>query len=294
MKNIDALTKIQSLLPSCLHPYLTEDTEEIRFRRNREVMFLSSQKEIVTPVISHGDFMEELVDRLTQSSIYTYSDNITEGYLTLEGGHRIGICGTGVYRDSTLSDVRDISSVNFRIAHEIKGCAKELFQMIQSKTTLPGILIVSPPGCGKTTLLRDLIRLISDGIPRIKVAVIDERSELSGTYRGVPQNDLGKRTDILNGYTKPDGICRAVRSLSPTLIGVDEIGSAQDEESLLSATYAGVRIIATIHGNRNGDFQKNIARLTDEHVFDYYIYLSNKCSNNRIEAVEAVKEKLLC
>ncbi len=294
MKNIDALAKIQSLLPSCLHPYLTEDTEEIRFRRNREVMFLSPKKEIVTPVISHGDFMEELVDRLTQSSIYTYSDNITEGYLTLEGGHRIGICGTGVYRDGILSDVRDISSVNFRIAHEIKGCAKEIFQMIQSKTTLPGILIVSPPGCGKTTLLRDLIRLISNGMPRIKVAVIDERSELSGTYRGVPQNDLGKRTDILNGYTKPDGICRAVRSLSPTLIGVDEIGSPQDEESLLSATYAGVRVIATIHGNQNGDFKKNIARLTGEHVFDYYIYLSNNRSNNRIEAVEAVKEKLLC
>ncbi|MBQ7792852.1 MAG: stage III sporulation protein AA [Clostridia bacterium] len=290
MKTEHSLSYIQSLLPHSLHPYLTNTTEEIRFRRNREVMFLSSEEEMISPVISDRDFMEELLDRLTQSSIYTYSDNITEGYLTLEGGHRIGICGTGVYQKGVLSDVRDISSVNFRIAHEVKGCAEKVFHTVQAEKTLPGILIISPPGCGKTTLLRDVIRLFSNEIPKIKVAVVDERNELSGTYRGTSHNDLGRRTDILNGYQKSDGIRRAVRSLSPTLIGVDEIGSPEDEESLLYAHFAGVRVIATVHGNQDGMFQKNIARLTKEKVFDYYIYLSQKNPANRIESIQKVGE----
>lgn len=290
MNNEASVVRLRQLLPICLHPYLTEKTEEIRFRRNREVMFLSAEGEITAPLISDEGWMEELLDRLTQSSLYTFSENITEGYLTLEGGHRVGICGTGVYQNGRLSDVRDISSLNLRIAHEVKGCAEKLFQTVYTGKEVPCTLIVSPPGYGKTTLLRDLLRLISDRKSSIKIAVVDQRSELSGTYRGNPANDLGKRTDILNGYTKPDGICRAVRTLAPTLIGVDEIGSPEDEESILFAHYAGVKVIATIHGNESGDFQKSIPRLIKEKVFDYYVYLTRTGTPQPLQIIRRMKE----
>lgn len=286
-------SNILAYLPQKLHPYLSSDTEEIRFRRNREVIFLSSQTEIITPVLCDKPFLEDVMDRLTKSSLYTYFDDIANGYLTLEGGHRAGVCGTAVYQNGKLSDVRDISSVNLRIAREVKGCADEIFRLISPKENIPGILVISPPGCGKTTLLRDLTRQVSDSRIGLKVAVIDERNELGSVYRGTPQNDLGKRTDILNGYQKPDGIRRAVRSLSPNLIAVDEIGSPEDESSLLSATYAGVAIFATVHGDKGGEFRKNIAKLTKEKVFDYYVYLSNRNPDNRIECIKRVKEESL-
>lgn len=289
--NQEKLQTVKSFLPQILHPYLSDNTEEIRFRRNREVMFLSSEKELISPVIADKTFLDDLMDKLTKSSLYTYFEDIANGFLTLEGGHRVGVCGRGVYQHGKLTDVRDISSLNFRIAREKKGCADRVFELLQQEETLPGVLIISPPGCGKTTLLRDLIRQVSDKIPKGKVAVVDQRNELSGTAFGTAQNDLGKRTDILSGYTKQDGIKRAVTSLSPTLIAVDEIGSEEDEESLLFATYAGVRVFATIHGDTEGSFQKNIARLIRENVFGYYIYLSNKNPNDRIFHIEKAKEK---
>ncbi len=289
--NQEKLQTVKSFLPQVLHPYLMDNTEEIRFRRNREVMFLSCEKELISPVIATKSFLDELMDRLTKSSLYTYFDDIANGFLTLEGGHRVGVCGTGVYQNGKLTDVRDISSLNFRIAREKKGCADRVFELLQQEEALPGVLIISPPGCGKTTLLRDLIRQVSDKMPKWKIAVVDQRNELSGTSFGAAQNDLGKRTDILNGYTKPDGIKRAVTSLSPTLIAVDEIGSVEDEESLLFATYSGVRVFATIHGDKKGTFQKNIARLIRENVFGYYVYLSNENHPDRISHIKKTKEK---
>lgn len=281
------LQKVCALLPSCVAAYLTEDTREIHFRKGRPILLSTPTGEIRTNLICDQLFLEKLIDDLTRCSIYTYTDNITDGFLTLEGGHRVGLCGTGVYHHGKLSDVRDISSVNFRIAREVKGCANTLFRRFQSKPFFPGILIVSLPGCGKTTLLRDLIRLISDTATGSNISVIDERNELSGTFRGEAQNDLGKRTDILNGYQKADGILRAVRSLSPTLIGVDEIGSSQDEDALLTAHYSGVKVIATIHGTIEEDFQKKIPRLIKAGVFDYYVYLSNQ----QIQSVVSAKEE---
>lgn len=292
--NQEKLQTVKLFLPQILHPYLSDNIEEIRFRRNREVMFLSSEKELISPVIADKAFLDDLMDRLTKSSLYTYFEDIANGFLTLEGGHRVGLCGTGIYQHGKLTDVRDISSLNFRIAREKKGCANRVFELLQQEETLPGVLIISPPGCGKTTLLRDLIRQVSDKMSKWKVAVVDQRNELSGTAFGAAQNDLGKRTDILCGYTKPDGIKRAVASLSPTLIAVDEIGSAEDEESLLFATYSGVQIFATIHGDERGAFRKNIARLIKENVFGYYIYLSGENHSDRICHIEKVKENPLC
>ena len=285
-----SLSCLKKLLPDSIHSKITEQTEEIRFRVNQRVMLLEQQKEILTSVRCDKALLEEVLECLTKSSLYTYFDSISQGYLTIEGGHRVGICGTGVYQNGTLAHITDVSSLNIRIAHEIKGCSEKLFHQLVSGDSVPGVLLISPPGCGKTTLLRDFIRLLSHRIAGIRIAVVDERSEIVGVHLGEAQNDLGMRCDILNGYAKSDGICHAVRALSPNVIAVDEIGSKKDEDSLLYAHYAGVTILATVHGNKSGDFKHTIRRLHQEKAFDYYVYLSKNNPHSRIEKIEAVKE----
>lgn len=277
--------QLKLLLPEKIQDFLTPDTEEIRFRRDREIFFLESNREIPTDVIADKPLLEAFLDKITKSSLYTYLDNIREGYITIEGGHRVGLAGTAVYSENTLSYLRDISSVNIRVSHEIKGVADSLFSILTQNKCLSDTLIISPPGCGKTTLLRDLTRLISDTIPKSKVVVIDERSELGATHLGEAQNDLGKRTDILNGYSKKDGIERAIRSLSPTTIITDEIGTPEDEDSILKAKQAGITVIATIHGDENSDFHKNIPQLTAQKVFRNFVFLSKRNPQNRIEKI---------
>lgn len=278
------LSQIAPLLPQEIRGYLTEDTEEIRFRIHREVMLYQANKEIALPFMADRIQLDELLDKLTESSQSAYFDNLAEGYLTIRGGHRVGVCGTAVYREGKLCHLRDISSVNIRLAHAVPGCALPLGELL-NQPQIPGLLIVSPPGCGKTTLLREVIRTVSDEREQLRICVIDERSELAATHLGAPQNDIGRRTDVLNGYTKQDGILRAIRSLSPQIIAVDEIGSAADEDSLLYAHHAGITVFATIHGNSTGDYKNNIRRLLRAGVFPYHICLSKQNPNSRIAGI---------
>jgi len=276
------------VLPDYLTEYFTNNTEEIRIRRNRPVIFLEHNRELLTPYRFQGQEMEELVDRLTEGTFSTYFDSIKEGYITLKGGHRVGISGTAVYEGNKLTYLKDISSVNIRIAREITDSADRLFQAVGHFNPLPGILIVSPPGHGKTTLLRDFIRQLSEKRAGMRVSVVDERGEIAATYHGDMQNNLGSRCDILNGYTKEDGIRMAIRSLSPNVIAVDEIGTAKDEDGLLYAYHAGVSVVATIHGDSSQNFRKNIQKLTEESVFSYEVYLSKNCSSDRILQIKRI------
>ncbi len=279
-------------LPFHLAEYLSPDTEEIRFRRNQPVIFLEGHRELVTSYRLNARQMEDLLDYLTEGSPASYFDSFRSGFMTIKGGHRVGIAGTAVYENGALSYVKDVSSVNLRIAKEVKGAADQLFQTVGQIAPLPGILIISPPGQGKTTLLRDFIRQLSEKTTGIRVAVIDERGEIAATFQGDAQNCLGSRCDVLNGYQKADGIISAIRSLSPDVIAVDEIGTPEDEEGLCYAHHAGVSVVATIHGNRSGNFRKNIRKLTEEQVFDYEVYLSNKTikskngKTNRVDLIQ--------
>ena len=281
--------EIQKLLPPYLLEYLSDKTEEIRFRRNCPVIFLENEREIVTPCHFHKKQMDDLVDRFTEGSLSAFFDSMKEGYLTIKGGHRIGLAGTAVYEENKLTYLKDISSVNLRIAREVTGAADRLFQTAGQLSPLPGILIISPPGHGKTTLLRDFIRQLSEKRTGIRICVVDERGEIAAIYQGDNQNKLGIRCDILNGYRKPDGIRMAVRSLSPDVIAVDEIGTSEDEDALLFAHHAGVSVAATIHGDSTKKFQKNIRKLTAENVFSYEVYLSNKIGKDRIKQIKKVE-----
>ena len=284
------LSSLQNELFTLLPPYLTEfltpKTEEIRFRRNCPVIFLENGQELITPYRFDSQQMEDLVDHLTEGSLSSCFESINEGYLTVKGGHRIGLSGTAVYDGNRLTYVKDISSVNFRIAKEVPGAADRLFQAVGHLDPLPGILIISPPGHGKTTLLRDFLRQLSEKRVNLRIAVVDERGEIAATWQGEMQNRLGIRCDILNRYQKSDGIRSAIRSLSPNVIAVDEIGTSEDEKSLLYAYHTGVSIIATIHGDNTDQFRKNIKKLTREQVFSYEVYVSKHCSCDRIEVIK--------
>ncbi len=279
---------ILQLLPSYLTKYLTSETEEIRFRRDHPVIFLESNRELITPYRLDEKQMDDLVDQLTEGSLSSHFDSIRQGYITVKGGHRVGISGTAVYEGNRLAYIKDISSVNLRIAKEVTGAADRLFQMVGHLDPLPGILMISPPGHGKTTLLRDFIRQLSKKRSGLRISVIDERGELAATYQGAMQNSLGGRCDILNGYRKSDGIPMAIRSLSPNVIAVDEIGSREDAQNLLVAHRAGVSVIATIHGDESENFQKNLKMLIPEQVFSYEVYLSRSCGLDRINKITRV------
>lgn len=199
-------------------------------------------------ICSGKDDLEESFRILCGNSIYSHEAEIRNGYVTLRGGHRAGICGTSVFQNGSISGIRDISSINIRVAREVPGCADQLLSRLKG-TLDGGLLLAGPPSSGKTTLLRDIVRQLSSGTRRniCKVAVVDERGEIAGTYRGIPQNDVGLCCDVLDGCPKAEGILMAVRTLSPQVIVCDEIGSKDEVYAVEQSLNAGVCVIASIH-----------------------------------------------
>ena len=235
--------------------------QEIRLRVNRPVTvccpegiyFLRAGGGLACTVtadcqISGKSEMEETFRILCGNSVYSHDAEIRCGYVTLRGGHRAGICGTSVFQNGTASGLRDISSVNIRVAREVPGCADGILGRLKDSLD-GGLLLAGPPSSGKTTILRDIARQLSSGIcgNLCKVAIVDERGEIAGTYRGVPQNDVGICCDVLDCCPKSEGILTAVRTLSPQYIVCDEIGSGEEVQAVEQSLNAGVVVIASIH-----------------------------------------------
>lgn len=222
--------------------------------------------------------LKETLEYVSGYSLYAYEDEVRQGFLSVQGGHRVGVTGKVILDGNQIRGMKYISCINVRLAHQILGCADIVMPYIQKEDWVAHTLIVSPPRCGKTTLLRDIIRQLSNGrekIPGLTVGVVDERSELAGCYQGVPQNDLGMRTDILDGCPKAEGMQMLIRSMSPAVVAVDELGKEEDFKAVESVIHCGCKLIATAHGNSLEDVlnQPFFYKLVQERVFERYILL---------------------
>ncbi|SDG07478.1 stage III sporulation protein AA [Fontibacillus panacisegetis] len=287
---------IRSLL-SALPPSVFGGLEEIRIREGRPLeinaggrfCYLTSEGgmtlDAAKAFMPSKQECNRLLDLITNHSLYTMEEELRKGFITIEGGHRIGLAGRTVLGGGKVEHLRDISGYNVRLAREIKGLANTLLPQIldfKHKSVLH-TLILSPPQQGKTTLIRDLARQISSGTwrhpearwPGMKVGIIDERSEIAGSKRGVPSFDVGPRTDVMDGCPKAEGMMMMIRSMSPDVLIVDEIGRSEDVDALAEALHAGVRVIATAHGSNVDDLSSRpaMSRLLECSFFQMYAVL---------------------
>ena len=244
-------TEIGEKLSLCEHKNL----QEIRFRVMRPAMlyygdrksFLGNngESDIKSAIILTVTDIEKIVANFCRNSVYAYFEDIKGGFVTLSGGHRVGIAGRAVKTCDTISNITEFSSVNIRIARQYNGSCKNCIDFIKSDGRIKNTVIISPPGCGKTTILRDIARTLGE---EHKVSIIDERFEIAAQNRGVPQFDIGTETDVLSGFSKKDGITHALRSLSPDVIICDEIGTKEDVISIENILKGGCKIITSMHG----------------------------------------------
>ena len=264
--------------------------QEIRLRIGKPIIVISDNVEwVMREVIEKEEFME-ILEYICKYSLYAFENELKQGFITIEGGHRVGISGQVYVENGEVKNFKNITSMNIRISHEILHCADRILPYITQKEQVLNTLIVSPPRCGKTTLLRDLVRQISDGNLYIKgctVGVVDERSEIGGCYLGIPQNQIGMRTDILDACPKSKGMMMLVRSMAPSVIAVDELGGAEDVHAMEYAMNSGCRFLATIHGSSMEEIRKKplFENLVKEHRFERYIVLGNEGQIGSVEGI---------
>ena len=265
---------------------IEELVQEIRIRVGSQIIVKTNKKDdiIINYFVTREDILE-IMQVICNNSIYSYQNEIANGYITIKGGHRVGVTGDVVLENNKVINIKYISSLNFRIAKQILDCSNNILKYVINleENTVFHTLIVSPPGAGKTTILKDLVRKISDGIPEIgfkgiDVSLIDERGEISAMYNGVPQNKIGIRTDVLENVSKPIGIKMAVRSMAPKVIVADEIGNYNDIEAINYAACSGVKGIFTAHSlnYETMKLNKELNNLINMKIIERIIFLDSK------------------
>ncbi len=270
MKTADNMQDLIQYFPERLRESIAafgNGLTEIRLRRekpiilmrNSDMLFVDSNGKITKAVDSEcvkvtSAEIDNFFYAICRNSVHSFQEDICSGFITLSGGHRVGLCGTAVVRDGKITNIKNINGFNVRVSREIIGLGEDIYNKIFCGE-LKNVLIAGAPASGKTTILRDLCRLLGS---RYKVSLIDERSEIAAVYSGVPQNDVGMNTDVFDGYSKADGLETAVRVMSPDIIIFDEAGSQDEFEYMEHAMNCGIRICASIHASSIEDIKRRI------------------------------------
>ena len=263
--------------------------DEVRLRCGQPFSVLVNSEEVFSkndPVDSSE--LRELLARAARFSVHSYEEDLSRGFLPLEGGHRLGLCGTIARSNGLVVGFRTISSVCIRIARQFIGVAEPHFHTICTTDRCKSTLIIAPPGIGKTTFLRDLIRICSR--KGFRVGVADERSELAALRNGNPQFDLGPHTDVIEGIDKAEGAMRLIRTMSPQIIAMDEITDEKDLRTIRTAAHRGVSILASAHGIDLEDIcrKRLFTSLLEEKVFEHFLVIDRK-GKERIIRAEALE-----
>lgn len=293
---------------SILYPKNLRNIQEIRIRIQRPIMLLETENEwflqrdgtfkriFGRPYIPSLEEVYKILQALAQNSIYAYHEELKQGFITIPGGHRVGVVGSVVVNGGEINRMHTFTGLNFRFGREVKGCCTEILPHVLEEGHVLNALIVSPPGVGKTTLLRDLSRQLSNGVSQlqfrgVKVGVVDERYELSGSLLGQDGFDLGIRTDIIKGCPKAEGLKMLLRTMSPQVIITDEMGSEEDFLGIIDCMNAGVKIIASCHGYSMCEVhrRKNLHQCIQERIFDKIFILSSRNGPGTLEEVYDVR-----
>lgn len=291
--NIDGILryfpqKVQKLIRNNINDGELEMLEEIRVRNNLPLILKIGQAEKVIDYKITTEDINYIFQKICENSIYSYQKQIANGFITVQGGNRVGIVGTAVLDgNDKVINFNYISGLNFRISRQIIGCSNQIVdEIFNGCGGIYNTLIISKPGIGKTTLLRDIVRNVSNGMPNkfkgMNVTVIDERGEISATYKGIMQNDLGMRTDVINDIPKYIGMKMAIRSMAPKVIVADEIGNKRDSEAIKYAMCCGVKGIFTAHGASLEELEKNpeISDLLENKIFEKIICIKDREGKN--------------
>lgn len=285
---------LKDLLPKvvldALSKYKENEVFEVRLRRNSPVLVnVLGRNRVLTvgmgvggeKVYSSGSIIDYVVKKATENSLYAYNNQIKQGFITARGGIRLGIAGESVNSDEFMpTTIKNINSIDIRIPHQVKGCALSVFKFIYNKESgLKNTLIISPPGVGKTTMLRDICRMISEICePILNTLLVDERFEIASVLDGEPMLDVGYYTDIVSGANKKYAFTNGIRALKPDVIITDELMSEDDGKACELAIKSGVKVIATIHATNHLELleKPSFAQLIKQKFFDRYVVLSNK------------------
>jgi len=275
---------LDNKLLACLPLWVSEGIKqikgirEIRLKPFGNVLIFTDKPMVIRRdrVLSKQEFIL-IFERICQSSVYSLQREISSGYVTLSGGHRAGVCGVAIYDCDKISTLTDISHICIRVSREIKGSAEMLLPHILSGRRIYNTLIISPPGCGKTTILRDVARVLGGEGNFFRVGIADERGEIAPMRHGVPVYDTGIASFVMSRCKKKNAMEMMLRSMGPDVIITDEIGNRGDEDALFKTINCGVKIICTCHGWGVVDIMRRevLKTLIEKSVFERVIVLTD-------------------